>query len=126
MPELPSLAGVRCRTLGHSWDPIPVTEPPAYGVAIDLRCEFCYTIRRDIVSRYSGQVMSRRYIYEEEYRTHDEGLTRSDWRVMWVDTLSDALRVIGPIGDEELDDAEDDEPAIRILAAAPTKGRKAS
>lgn len=117
---MPSDAAIRCRTLGHSWDPIPVTKPPAYGIAIDLRCEHCFTIRRDIVSRYTGKIMSRRYDYEDGYKDTEHN-TRSDWRVMWVDTLSDALRVVGPIDDEELGNELEADAPIRILSAGPKK-----
>jgi hypothetical protein len=94
---------VRCRTLGHSWDPIPVTEPPSYGVAIDLRCEHCFTVRRDIVSRTSAALLSRRYSYPDHYRD-TEHYTRTDWRGLWVTTLAEHLRAIG--AEPEPDEAE--------------------
>ncbi|HEX5016669.1 MAG TPA: hypothetical protein VFX15_03680, partial [Actinomycetes bacterium] len=53
----------RCRAIGHRWENIPVTKPPAFGAAIDLRCENCATVRRDIISRPSGILISRYYIH---------------------------------------------------------------
>ena len=85
---------VRCRSLGHSWDAIPVTNPPAAGVALDLRCEHCGMLRRDILSRYTGQVLSRRYTQPDGYKDA-ELHSRSDWRAMYVTTLSDALKAYG-------------------------------
>lgn len=85
---------IRCRTLGHAWDAIPVTEPPSYGVAIDLRCIHCFTIRRDVVSRSTAALMSRRYSYPDDYRDAEQH-TRQDWRAMWVSTLDEALYAIG-------------------------------
>lgn len=94
-------AYVRCRTLGHSWDAIPVTEPPSYGVAIDLRCEHCATVRRDVVSRSTAALLSRRYSYPDHYRDAEHH-TRTDWRAIWVTTLADHLRALGT----------DDEPSV--------------
>lgn len=107
-------SAVRCRTLGHSWDPIPVTKPPSYGVAIDLRCEHCHTVRRDVVSRYSGALISRRYDYEADYRDA-EHLTRSDWRGRWISSLEEHLAAFGA---EEEPDAPETPPVIVL----PTRG----
>lgn len=85
-------AYARCRSLGHSWDPIPVTKPPRFGVALDLRCVHCATVRRDILQPLSGQVLSRSYSHPDGYRD-EEHHSRSDWRAMFVSTLSDALVV---------------------------------
>jgi len=90
----PSNPYARCRTLGHSWDPIPVTKPPTYGVAIDLRCEHCHTVRRDTISRITGDLMTRRYDYEDDYRDVEHS-TRSIWRGRWISTLEDHLREFG-------------------------------
>ena len=89
-----SLSYLRCRTLGHAWDAIPVTHPPSYGLAIDLRCIHCYTVRRDIISRTTAALLSRRYSYPDHYKD-DEHHTRQDWRGMWVTTLDEALRALG-------------------------------
>ena len=107
---------VRCRTLGHAWDPIPVTEPPSYGLAIDLRCIHCATIRRDIVSRSTASLMNRRYTYPDHYRDAEQH-TRQDWRAMWVTTLSEALYAIGE---------EDEEPSPPIPISRSRRARKAS
>ena len=88
------LSFVRCRTLGHSWDAIPVTEPPRYGVAIDLRCEHCYTVRRDIVSPWTGALLGRRYSYPDHYQMVNPP-ERTDWRVLYVSTLAEHLKAQG-------------------------------
>lgn len=98
-------AYARCRTLGHSWDPIPVTDPPPYGAALDLRCEHCHTVRRDIVSLTTGYLYSRRYSYPDHYRD-ESARVRQDWRAMWVTTLADTLRSLG-------EDPEPPQPAYR-------------
>jgi len=77
----------RCRTLGHSWDPIPVTTPPEFGVAIDLRCTECHTVRRDIVRRYDGKLLQRWYHHPDDYKYEGERLLRNEWRAMWIGGL---------------------------------------
>jgi hypothetical protein len=72
----------RCRAIGHRWENIPVTQPPAFGAAIDLRCENCATVRRDIISRPSGLLISRYYVYPEDYQDterHDKAWWRSEF-----------------------------------------------
>jgi len=99
--EAEALDYVRCRSLGHSWDAVPVTKPAPYGVALDLRCEHCHTERRDILSRYSGQLLSRQYRHPDGYKdTSEDGHTRSDWRAMYVTTLAEHLRSIAPVDEK--------------------------
>ena|SRR5215471_8910107 len=100
-PRATSADYQRCRAIGHSWDPIPVTDPPGWGVAIDLRCEFCHTVRRDIRSRYTGERLSRRYFYDDEYKDPDHR-TRNEWWGMWVTTLSDTMVSYGDEDEREL------------------------
>lgn len=57
-----------CRHLGHSWDDIPVTQRPPWGVYLWLRCERCTTERHDIINQFSGELMSRKYHYPEGYK----------------------------------------------------------
>lgn len=59
-----------CRHLGHSWDDIPVTRRPSFGVYIWLRCTRCTTERHDIISSVSdGKLLARKYHYPEGYKT---------------------------------------------------------
>jgi hypothetical protein len=89
-------AFIRCRTLGHSWDPIPVTQRPQFGVAYDLRCEHCLTYRRDIVSPHSGEVLRRWYQYPDGYRaTRDLRMIRSEYRVQWLGALPKRMKADG-------------------------------
>lgn len=41
---------------------------PEFGVAFHMQCSRCGTVRRDIVSRVDGGLLSRRYYYPEGYR----------------------------------------------------------
>lgn len=113
-PALPE-EYARCRTLGHAWDPIPVTEPPSYGLALDLRCIQCFTVRRDIVSRSSYALLSRRYTYPDHYKD-TEHHTRQDWRGLWVTTLDEALRALGH--EDEPPVAEKPRGSVRRLRAS--------
>lgn len=85
----------RCRAVGHAWDAIPVVDPAPYGLTYDLRCIHCYTIRRDILSKYDGRVIRRRYTYPDNYQGQNLEWDRTDWRSLWVTTLSDALLARG-------------------------------
>ena len=79
----------QCHALGHRWDPIPVAVPPSFGAAIDLRCENCHTVRRDILSRVSGVLLARYYDYPEDYHDylrHDKAW----WRAAWLEKLREA------------------------------------
>lgn len=69
---------------------MPVTRPPSFGVAMDLRCEHCTTYRRDILNPRSGEVLQRVYTYPDGYKDAEQH-SRSDWRSMFVSTLSEDL-----------------------------------
>ena len=104
-PEASAEEYARCRTLGHAWDAIPVTDPPSYGIALDLRCIHCHTTRRDIISPTTYALYNRRYFYPDHYKD-EEQRGRTDWRGIWVTTLDEALRALG---DEE-------EPPLRVIS----------
>jgi hypothetical protein len=86
-----------CRTLGHAWDSIPVTKRPAFGVAIDLRCTRCYTIRRDIVRPMDGMLLQRSYKRPDDYAT--ERHSRDWWRAEYLDLIPASNRVAGATPD---------------------------
>lgn len=82
----------RCRSLGHAWDPIPVTKPATFGVTLDLRCEHCHTLRRDVVNRFTGRLEARWYHHPDGYAdVGPERWRRDDWRHAWLDTLGPEL-----------------------------------
>jgi len=78
----------QCHAIGHSWDPIPVTRPPSFGAAVDLRCINCTTVRRDILSRVTGQLLARYYDYEEDYHDYERH-DKSWWRSAWLEKLGE-------------------------------------
>ena len=85
---------VRCRTLLHAWDEIPVTEPHPDGPSIWLRCVRCTSQRHDVFDSYNGELLHRQYIYPDDYSlAGDEYLpTRAEFRLRLFDiaqTLSD-------------------------------------
>ena len=62
-----------CRHLGHSWDDIPVTQRPPWGVYMWFRCVRCTGERHDIINQFTGDLMSRKYYYPLGYKlTRDE------------------------------------------------------
>lgn len=76
----------RCHALGHRWENIPVMRAPAFGSAMDLRCENCATVRRDIVSRVSGMLITRYYIYPEGYKDYERH-DKAWWRASFIESL---------------------------------------
>jgi len=91
-PELRAeklLEYIQCHAVQHRWDPIPVTHPPSFGAAVDLRCENCGTVRRDIFSRVSGQRIGRPYYdYPEDYHDYERH-DKAWWRGAWLEKLAE-------------------------------------
>jgi hypothetical protein len=84
---------VRCRTFGHSWDDIPVTEPHPDGHSFWLRCVNCTMVRKDVFDRRYGELLHRQYEQPPDYSlAMDETPTRNDFRLRLFDiaqSLSD-------------------------------------
>lgn len=72
-----------CRHLGHSWDDIPVTKKPPFGVYLWFRCVRCTTERHDIIQGHSnGDLLSRKYHYPDGYKVQrDERPSIEELRV---------------------------------------------
>lgn len=91
-----TIAGyVMCRTLGHAWDSIAAEHAgPHGGEPMWIRCERCNTVRQDEIHRGTGEMISRRYVYEDGYRHAfdnqfaDALPTRNDFRLIY---LSEAI-----------------------------------
>lgn len=78
-----------CRTLGHAWMPIAAEHVGRLGGdPLWLRCERCDTERHDSISRTTGDLMTRQYVYDDSYRhAFDESFadaapSRADFRRM--------------------------------------------
>lgn len=73
---------VRCRTFGHSWDDIPVTEPHEDGPSFWLRCVNCHMVRRDVFDARYGYLLHRAYDQPEGYSLAGEEIpTRDEFRL---------------------------------------------
>jgi hypothetical protein len=85
----------RCRaTRFHRMEMIPgdPTKRPWIGTMITYRCELCGTIRRDIVQRRTGEMISRSYDPPDWYVAANEGREEpSWWRAKWWEGLDDSL-----------------------------------
>lgn len=103
----------RCRAQrSHVMDPIPSdgSRRPRFGSLITFRCLRCGTLRYDVVSRLTGEIMSRSYDAPAWYTAANED--KHDpawWRAVWFDTLDPSLFL----------DAEDEVAARRRRKAAP-------
>lgn len=60
-----------CRVGGmrHAWEDHDGSgfRRPQFGIAIHYVCTRCGTIRRDIVNRFNGELLQRRYYHPEGY-----------------------------------------------------------
>jgi hypothetical protein len=90
----------RCRaTRFHRMEMVP-SDPghrPLFGTLITYRCEVCGTIRRDIVQRRTGDILSRSYDPPEWYTAANE--SREDpswWRAKWWESLPEDLFLDAP------------------------------
>ena len=85
----------RCRaSRQHRMEMIPgdPDKRPWTGVMITYRCEFCGTIRRDIVQRRTGVIISRSYDKPEWYDAANESREEpSWWRAKYWEDLPDDL-----------------------------------
>lgn len=75
---------LECHALVHDWDEISVFKEPRFGAAFDYRCTKCHSIKRVIVSRMNGMVLSRYYKHAEGYKS-PVGMSKADYRKIWVD-----------------------------------------
>ena len=87
---------VRCRTFGHAWEDIPVTETHVDGYSFWLRCVHCTGERHDVIDRRYGEVLHRSYHMPMGYALAiDEVPTRADFRLRLMsvaENLADARR----------------------------------
>jgi len=77
---------LECHATVHDWDETSVATRSGYsgfGVAFDYRCTRCYGIKRVIVSRNSGLVLSRYYVMPDGYKSAP-GTTKADYRKEWI------------------------------------------
>jgi hypothetical protein len=75
---------VECRAIGHSWDQIDDDRShKSFGAALQFRCTRCYSVRRDVVSTVTGELLYRSYSKPDDYATSDP-LDRNDWRLLLI------------------------------------------
>lgn len=80
---------IACRgPIRHRWDIIPSSpaQRPGFGTLVLLRCESCGTLRYDIFSRVTGDLLTRWYDYPDGYQDAERH-TSSWWRLAWVQEL---------------------------------------
>lgn len=84
---------VRCRTVGHAWDPfVPVgMRRPSFGARLSLLCGSCGTERHDLVNA-AGDVLAREYRYRDGYQIAGGAPDRADWRREYVARTPDVAR----------------------------------
>lgn len=70
-----------CRAFGHAWEMVKSGRRPQFGRLLTLRCLRCTGRREDILSQFSGEVLSRSYRMPEGYSMSlEDGMTRAEWR----------------------------------------------
>jgi hypothetical protein len=91
-----------CRTFGHAWDYVSSdgSQGPKGGEPFWVGCVRCASVRRDFVALGSGELLSRRYVYEDAYRHAfddqfaDAVPTRSDFRRMLLTEHLQTVRTL--------------------------------
>ena len=71
MPPRDQFFECRVGSLRHAWfdhDGSGFRAPP-FGIAVHYQCQRCTTVRRDIVDRIRGDLLSRRYYHPQGYQT---------------------------------------------------------
>lgn len=67
--------------LRHAMFDIPAEKPSQVGWALWVKCERCGTIRKDVIN-LRGDIVYRKYVYPDGYRSHVTGMTPADRRVV--------------------------------------------
>lgn len=83
------LAFLACRgPIRHRWDVIPSSPEmrPEFGTLVLLRCDSCGTMRHDIFSRITGDLLARWYDYPEGYQDAERH-NAAWWRAAWAEQL---------------------------------------
>jgi hypothetical protein len=86
------IAAARCRaSRSHRMDPIPPipdSPRPTFGSLVTYRCDLCGTLRFDVVSRLTGEVIYRTYDQPDWYaEANRDRHDPSWWRTTWWETL---------------------------------------
>jgi hypothetical protein len=85
----------QCRgPIRHRWDAVgPIVGRRRlinFGTEITFRCEHCGTVKIIIVSRISGEVISKpQYIHPDGYKT--ERRSSDYWRAAWMDEIENDM-----------------------------------
>lgn len=88
---------IECRVGGkrHAWEDHDGTgfRRPQFGVALHLQCSRCGTVRRDIVDRFRGDLLQRRYYHPEGYEmAQDERPTTEQVRLAVIKKQREVLK----------------------------------
>jgi hypothetical protein len=88
---------VECRALGHSWDQLEddTRNRPQFGAALQFRCVRCHTVRRDVVSTVTGDLLYRSYSKPDDYSV-DNSYGRNDWRLALMAQRKRRPRAVKP------------------------------
>lgn len=67
--------------LRHAWDHHDGSGfgPAPFGTPLHMMCMRCGTVRRDLINRFNGELLSRRYYYPEGYRDAQEERPSGDY-----------------------------------------------
>lgn len=93
---------VECRTLGHAWDMMPggwngKGKTTLDGKRIGFRCLRCPTIKLELWSEYTGELLTRRYEHPEGYSLDHEvledardvyGTMRQSMRIEYISRIN--------------------------------------
>lgn len=81
---------LRCRAIAHRWEDHQPLGRSRQGAVLTFRCAQCGMVRRDVMSRATGQLVNREYTPPKRYK--DEARTKDDYRKAYVDALASNQR----------------------------------
>ena len=88
---------VECRAISHAWEQVEDDRSwKQFGVAMQFRCTRCFSIRRDVVSNLTGELLYRSYSKPDDYKlSRDQvgsNFNRADWRLAMLDERKKSRR----------------------------------
>ncbi len=109
-------AAIECRTFGHQWEVVRDDTPAPFGRRVTAVCgRGCGKRRSDLISRF-GDLLARSYNAPPDYKYTGEQMTRADWRVEYLNTISPGWQK----------GVREPEPDLRVVKGSTRKGRRSS
>lgn len=84
MSEARQYPHVRCGAVGHLWEDYQPLGRTKLGALATFRCAYCGKERRDVISRATGELVSRSYSNLKQLGYRKLGMDKNDMRREFV------------------------------------------